>query len=226
MEEYFSAERLMDLDIGSVVQVNNEEKDQHFVMQLVGVDQGHSVICTLPAPHNLPDGSNYNELFPPGLVFEMRIIHDGRVIAFESSIRLVLSEPIKLLVGSYPEMIESRKLRKDTRFPCTLSCDIRSGDYESYGVITNISNGGCQLNLPADVDYLFLEEAMDVQDSIDLEIFFPFAESSITINAHVRSVNSQNDKTCFVGLAFSYDYESIRKYLDSLQLESIAPFFD
>lgn len=226
MEEYFSAERLMDLTIGSVVQVNNEEKDLHFVMQLVGVDQGHSVICTLPAPHNLPENATYDQLFIEGTVFEMRIIHDGKVIAFETSIMMTLDQPVKLLISTYPEMIESRRLRKDTRFPCTLSCDLRSGDNESYGVITNISNGGCQLNLPADVDHLFLEEAMDVQDPIDLEIFFPFAESSITINAHVRSMNNNTDNNCLVGLAFSFEYEAIRKYLDSLQLESISPFFD
>ncbi len=224
-EEYFSAERLLEVEMGSIVQVSNEEKDIHFMVNLVGVEKSKLVITSLPGTHNLPKSTNFEEIFIEEMVLEMRIVHDGHVIAFESSVKGMHFEHSKLLITSFPEMIQSRRLRRHTRFPCTLSCDVRLGDNESYGAITNISNGGCQLNLTQNVDCSFIKKAMDVQEPVDVEIFFPFADAAVALSAMVKSVASQEDRAAIVGLAFCEEYTIIDKYLDSLQLECISPFF-
>ncbi len=222
-EEYFSADKILELHIGSVVQVSREDDDLHFSVSLVGADYEKFIITSLPNRQNLPSGETYESIFKSGTMFEMKTIHDGRVVAFESSALGIYGD--RLLLGSFPEMVETRRLRKDIRFPCALSVDIRSEDRVCYGVITNISNGGCQINVPKDTDYAFIEESINNKKRIDLEIFFPIADHPIIISAFVKSSVCQIDGACKVGLAFDGEYESVRRYLESLQLDSVAPFF-
>jgi c-di-GMP-binding flagellar brake protein YcgR len=224
MEEYLPADRLLKLNIGSIVHIDSEDEDCHFTVTLVGVDNNNSIITTLPINANIPEGLSYDMLFAQGNSFEMKTVHEGHIIAFESTITGIYNQ--RLLIGSFPEMIETRPLRKDTRFPCVLSCDIRSGNNESYGAITNISSGGCQLNIKKDSDYSFIEKSLDSKSTLDLEIFFPFKEKSIVISATVRSSLCEIEGKCMVGLSFSQDYDCIRQYLESLQLDSVAPFFN
>jgi c-di-GMP-binding flagellar brake protein YcgR len=221
--QYFAPDRLLELKVGSVVQVNSETEDFHFTVRLVGIDQGHTVVTTLPLRQNLPEGLSYDSIFSEGTVFEMRTIHKGNVMAFESTALALYNN--RLLMSSYPEMVETRRLRKESRFPCALSCDIHSGPKISCGVISNISHGGCQLAINNDHNIAIIEESLLAESPILLEVFFPDVEDSIIISALVRSASCQVDGCCKVGLAFSAEYECIRKYLESLQLDSVAPFF-
>lgn len=223
VEEYYSPERLLELAIASVVHVNSDNGDFHFTVSLVGVDSPHSVITTLPLQQNLPEGFGYDALFAPGDVFEMRTIHEGYVVAFESPFKAIYEE--RLLITEFPEMVETRLLRSETRFPCALSCDIRLGPFESYGVISNISHGGCQLEVNRDASYSFIEDSIGQSTTVALEVFFPIMETPVIIEAFIRSAACQLDGACKVGIAFRQNYEVVRKYLESLQLDSVAPFF-
>ena len=223
MEEYFSADRLLELDIGSVFQINEEGKEEQYTVCLIGVDNNHSVVMTLPLQESLPDGTGYSDIFKLNTMFEMKTIHNGRIVAFESSIEGTYGE--RMLISSFPEMIETRRVRVDTRYPCALSCDIRQGDLETYGVITDISLGGCQITVEKNENFEFLSFAMESQEMVELDVFFPFSETPIQILTKVKSSVCQIDGACKVGASFVYEYESIRKYLDSLQLYSVSPFF-
>ena len=223
MEEYFSASRLLELDLGSVFQINEEGQELQYTVCLIGVDNAHSVIMSLPAKDCLPNNETYNSVFLNGAVFEMKTVYDGRIVAFESTIVGIYGN--RMLIGSFPEMIETRKLRRDTRFPCALSCDIHLNQNETYGVISNISIGGCQLNVERNNEYAFISEAQDTQQAIELEIYFPFSEVPIVVEALVKSSACQIDGPCKIGLAFEFEYECIQKYLDSLQLYNVSPFF-
>ncbi len=223
MEEYFPSDRLLSLTIGSVVQITREDVNQSFSVNLVGVDNEKFIITTLPAKQQLEQGYDYDACFAEGAMFEMKTIYDGRVVAFESSV--IGRYEDRLLIGSFPEMVETRRLRRDIRFPCTMACDIRLGKNEAYGAITDISNGGCQLSVKKNQEYGFIEEALNSQESLELEIFFPFSEHPAILSAKVKSSVCEIDGACKVGLAFNQEYESVRQYLESLQLDSVAPFF-
>ncbi len=224
MEEYFPADRLLELNIGAVVQVLVEHSDLHFSVRLVGVDSGNYVITSMPAEHSLPDAAKNKKLFDEHTVFEMKTIHDGYVVAFEVSPIVVYSK--RLMICSFPEMVETRRLRRDTRFPCAMSCDIRYREKATFGVISNISSGGCQLNVQKNTDYSAIEDALTHQGDIELEVFFPLAESPSVILGKVKSAECQVDGSCKVGISFNYAYESVRLYLESLQLDSVSPFFN
>lgn len=226
MEEYFSADRLFEVDIGSVVQVSMAESHYNFIVRLVGLDQGKLIITTLPAEHTVPDGENYETIFQLGRCLEMKVVHEGKIIAFESLVTDLVFEHSQLLIGSFPEMVECRRIRTESRYPCTLSCDVRFGGHERTGVITDISRGGCHLVISAETDNRFIEQAKQKKQPIELEIYFPFAEDPVTLDTSVKSFNAATPKGTKIGLAFDYDYPFIQKYMDSLRLESISNFFN
>lgn len=223
MEQYYPPDRILELAIGSVVHVNSESGDFHFTVSLVGVDAPNSVITTLPLKQSLPEGFGYDAIFAPDDIFEMRTIHEGYVVAFEGAFEAIYDN--RLLITRFPEMIETRLLRSETRFPCALSCDIRQGELESYGVISNISHGGCQLEVNRDASYDFIAFSVGQDTTIDLEIYFPTLEAPVTLEVLVKSAVCQVDGVCKVGIAFKGTYEVVRRYLESLQLDSVSPFF-
>lgn len=225
MEEYFPPDRLLNLEINSVVHIDREDDKYHFTVSLVGIDNERSVVTTLPHREFISDGASYEEIFPENEMLEMRTIYDGKIIAFESSVIGMYRQ--QLLISTFPEMIEARRLRQDIRFPCAVSCDIRSPDksMESYGVITNISMGGAQLTVPKNTEFSFIEMAIESQKALTLEAFFPNEHTPLALAIQVRSAECQIDGACKVGVAFCQQYEPIRKYLESLQLDSVAPFF-
>lgn len=223
MEEYYPSDRLLDLRIGSITQVHSQDDKHNYSTVFVGVDYGRSILTRLPSKRYLPPGDEYATMFTKDRVFEMRAIHDGLVIAFESAVREIYSG--RLLISSFPEMIEARRLRAGARFPCAISCDIRVGDQQTYGAITNISHGGCQILVEKNTDCSFIDNAWKTGQTIQLEVFFPPADDSVLLEVVVKSRESPLGGECKLGVAFARIYEGVEMYLESLQLDSVAPFF-
>jgi len=223
MEEYFPADRLLQLKLGSIVHINQEGEDESATVALVGVDLNRSVITALPSLGSLPDSLSLETLNNNSALLEMKTIHDGKIVAFESLVSEVYNQ--RLLISSFPEMVETRRLRKDVRFPCALSCDIRYEDNEFYGAITNISNGGCQISIENNSDFPLIEQAISQESVLDLEVFFSFREEPVVISGIARSSFCEAEGKCAVGVSFCENYECIQQYLQSLQLDSVSPFF-
>lgn len=223
MEEYYAPDRLLDLRIGSITQVHSQDDLHHYSTVFVGVDYGRSILTRLPSKRYLPPGDDYPYVFAKGRMLEMRAIHDGLIIAFETCAKEIYSN--RLLISSFPEMIEARRLRAGARFPCAISCDIKVGNRQAYGAITNISHGGCQVVVEKSSDYSFIDNAFKAGQAIQLEVFFPPADDSTAIEVVIKSRETQLDGTCKLGAAFLQNYECVEMYLESLQLDSVAPFF-
>jgi c-di-GMP-binding flagellar brake protein YcgR len=223
VEEYFSADRLLEVDIDSIVQIIAESNGLQFTARLIGIDKNKSVITSIPTPETLPDSFDIEQLFHTGAAFEMQTIHDGRIIGFECQMITLFNE--QLLIFSFPEMIETRRLRKEIRFPCVLSCDIQCESNGTYGAITNISIGGCLLNVHEDNDLWIIEKAMEACSPLDLDVFLPISENPVIISGCVKSMSLQPDGLCQVGMAFNEEYDCIHRYLESLHLDSVTPFF-
>ena len=128
---------------------------------------------------------------------------------------------IRLTIYTFPEMIEARRLHKEIRFSCSLSCDISGQGDETYGAITNISIGGCLLNVHEDNKLWIIEKALESQQPIDLEVFLPIAELSVVIAGVVKSITPQSDGSYQIGVAFNQEYDCIHRYLQALHLELV-----
>lgn len=223
MEKYLPPDHLLHLHMGSIMSMDSQDDEVSFKVSLVGVDQNHSVITTLPAASTLPTNATFESVFTEGRVFELKTIHEGRIVAFESAASGFYGG--RLFIGTFPEMIETRQLRRDIRFPCALSCDIRFSQRMSYGAITNISNGGCQLSVKGDEESGVVDDAMQSRHPMALEVFFPYSENAVLITVNVKSAQREVNGDWKVGAEFTEDFESVRLYLESLQLDSISPFF-
>lgn len=223
VEEYYPSDRLLDLRIGSITQVHSQDDVHHYSTVFVGVDYGRSILTRLPSKRYLPPREEYPDIFVKDRMLEMRAIHDGLVIAFETAVKEIYSG--RLLISSFPEMIEARRLRAGARFPCAISCDIKVGPRQALGAITNISHGGCQIAVEKNTDYSFIDSAWKAGQAIQLEVFFPPADDSIWLEVVIKSRETQLDGTCKLGVAFVQTYDCVEMYLESLQLDSVAPFF-
>ena len=224
MEEYFSADRLLRINIASILHINRQGESHGLSVNLVGLDAKKSVISSLPPQKSLPEGEDFASYFCRDTMFEMKTIYSGRIVAFESSVLDIYNK--QLLISSYPEMIETRKLRRDTRFPCVLPCDLNSETWESYGAITNISHGGCQLRLEKNLDQEYLEKLVETQKAVSVEVYFPYSEVPMQISIVVKSISIQLDDAVIIGAAFVEQYDCIYKYLETLQLDSVSSFFN
>ncbi len=102
---------------------------------------------------------------------------------------LGLFREVNLLALRYPDDIVETSSRKHLRFDTTIPVEIvnknGSGDKNITGVITNISETGCQL---------VLAEPCNVDEKLYLRIHFPTGSRIEKIGCILRSVNKINDK--------------------------------
>jgi len=62
MEEYFSVDRLLELPINSVINIIADSNGVQFTVGLIGVDNGKSVIISLPSIERASNPSAYPEM--------------------------------------------------------------------------------------------------------------------------------------------------------------------
>ena len=220
-EEYFPADRLLELGVGSNIQAILENTDIQYHTTFIGIDKGHSVITSLAAIQSASDSFCFENAFKQGSVFEMRAIHNGYIYAFETE--YVGNWEGEMLITSYPEMVETRGLRAAKRYPCALSCDIFFEGREMYGAITNISHGGCQIKLKQDETAEVINAMLNQR--LTLDVYFSSMGKPVGYAVKVVSAYCEVDGVCKLGVSFDHDYDSIRRYLESLHLDSISPFF-
>lgn len=224
-EQYFSAKYLTNLTIGTVMQMKAPPELPQLNVKLIGVAEQEAIITSYPAKHTLNDDDDLNQLIEIGTAYEVHTVSDGKVIAFESTILDHYQAHGPFIVYSFPEMVEVRTIRRETRFPCSLSCDIRCNNIESYAAISNISIGGCMLFIDEPIDISWLHEAQRNHTEIELEVMFPFADHPFVLLATVKSVQQKEGHPNRVGFAFNSSYDVVYRYLDSLSLEGISAFF-
>lgn len=103
------------------------------------------------------------------------------------SLGLLVAENILVLKypGDIVETSSRKKLRFDTAIPVELLGRQGSGGENIKGVITNISESGCQL---------VCQEAFDVDEQLFLRITFPTGTCIEKISCILKSVNKEGDK--------------------------------
>lgn len=153
----------------------------------------------------------------------MRLVAQGSVFAFESEVTAVNYSGCKLLLSSFPKLIQSQVLRRDARFPCALtaSCEYQGAQFKA--VIVDISNGGCQMYLDSSDLALEIDEIKS-QDML-LRIRLPVDEAVENINSTVMSVQKVKGHELSLGLAFKQPEKSINDYINSLQLGDMSALF-
>ncbi|MCV6612264.1 MAG: flagellar brake protein [Amphritea sp.] len=215
------------IDSGTVVQVNDSGGGIKYVSRFVGMDN-QVIITRLPPVSQLnksgmgTEDLTYRDTFHKKRKLIMRMIVNGQIFAFETEVIDLMLQGSKLLITTYPKAIQSRLLRKEPRYPCTLPTVLTSGEESLEGVLINLSSSGGLLQLTGEPELESLQALKSEQGEVSLNVTMPFDEQPVAIKAKVMSLAAPEYQ---VGLAFVDGKEAIQKYITTLKLDSIGDFF-
>ncbi len=231
-KENLTLDPLSLLPIGSIVQVSSpDNKSLKFLTRLIGIDNNKTIITEMPTTRQLQrPGKIAEDLFYSDRTLVMRVLAEGVIYAFKSPIVHTYHGLSRLLVTAYPEQIQRRKLRKETRFPCTIPADLLWQGERYSGALSNISHSGCQLLLPDNpniqVNYKTLRDTGEAgEKQVKMEIQFPFTDKPNLLDVIVRSTSRQADGCIAMGTLFNGDTDAVKIFLEPLHLNSIESYF-
>jgi hypothetical protein len=214
----------LDFVIGTSVQVSSTDKKIQYSTVLLGADRGNTIITRLPSAKLLGlEQAIYDDLFFSGKVFIFRMILNGVVHAFKTATIASYHKPSRLLITEHPAEVQTRELRKEKRYPCTLP--IKFNDPSIEGLIANISTGGCQIVLSKTTAPENIEALQNITEEISLDITYPNNDNISTQQAEIKSIKN-SAKQCILGIAFSGNMTAAEQYINSLQLEEIGDTFE
>ena len=107
-------------------------------------------------------------LLEPGVGITVRGLvegHEGAIIAFRSTVKQQLTTPSRLLVLSYPSQSQLQNLRTTPRITTHIPLILRVDNAQCEATITDLSNKGCRVQLPAN-EQLALLNGQQVRLSI------------------------------------------------------------
>ena len=143
----------------------------------------------------------------------MRLLKNGIAYGFETQIISVSLKPYPVMYFQYPTTIEQFTMRKFKRFESNVHARLldHHDQFITDATITDISLGGCGLNIPLDVKELAYE------DNYKLE--FKILEKEMHLCCYVRKMTIDR-ATRFLGIEFckitSEEMATIDSYLDIL----------
>ena len=216
---------LLHLPIGALIQVSSDDNTLKYMTHLVGIDGEKTIISNIPSMKRInKEGAVFEDIFYQERPLIMRVLAGGLAYAFQTNIIGCHHGHSRLLLSTYPDVIQQRNLRKEARYPCTLPSDITLAEHTINGVVTNISLGGCLLCLLSDNDPGQLQKARDEETPIEMDIHFPHIEEPTRLTAKIRSIAVEDDM-CKLGLAFGEENVGVKTFMDSLHLDALDGFF-
>ncbi len=205
-------------NIGNLLQLQFSPGNDRYYVKLVGYVEGKSIIVTTPYDNELPIR------VPEGQSFIVRLLSGKSAKVFTTSAIYITSYPFPHLHLSYPNMLESKNVRKAERIKCKIIVTVQNEEPDKTfedsksAVIPNISKAGAQL--------VSVEELGGVGDRIILSSKITVAELKeqyMRITAIIRRAikNEKNTIRHEYGLEFTFDGENSSN-MDKLLLYSFV----
>lgn len=227
MPENKTLEKLPPIESGAVIQVSDADGAIKYVTRFVGVDN-KVIISRLPSISQLKKSEMgsaeliYRDTFFKRRKLIMRLISKGYVYAFETEAMDLYLQGSKLLMSTYPKLVQCRVLRKEPRYPCTLPATVTVGESSFSGVMINFSQNGGLCQLTDDIDQVVLLQAKDGDLDVSLSLQLPFDDEPAQLKGKLMAVSAYEKQ---IGLSFIEGKELIQRYITSLKLDSISEYF-
>jgi c-di-GMP-binding flagellar brake protein YcgR len=184
-------EQQITVEWGMPLQLRFEGLSDSYKSTLVGMERAQYLICSVPRI--------------PGIWVKLhrkdrtivRYVHKGVVYGFKSTLLGIVDEPFRLLLLSYPQDIETVRLRQYDRLPCLIPATAKLRDAQFGGAILDISLGGCCFAFSPSSE----DEVSQVQpgDEIALSAQMPGVPRDLTIRMTVGSIRRQNSRISIGG---------------------------
>jgi len=153
-------------------------------------------------------------------ICKVRFLHEGTAYGFETTVIAVQFFPFPVMYLKYPGNIEFLKLRVAPRLRTNLPIVFRNSNGSKIlnGVMVDISDGGCGLNMAlADGKDLKLEDGYMLE--------FKLMDKTLNLGCTIKKLDAGKDP-CFLGTEFSgltaQAKESLVMYLDFLKKHAPA----
>lgn len=143
---------------------------------------------------------------------KMRFLKDGIAYGFETKIISISAHPFPVMFLTYPGEIEHFAIRKFNRIKSNFQAHFldERGTYIADATITNISAGGCGLNIPA-------QEAGELTSKNSYKIKFSILDTDMCLGCAIRKMRTVKGTSC-LGVEFSNispaEKEKINLFLD------------
>lgn len=209
---------------GTIIDVEaSKPKGARFKSRLIGVDPGNFLILKMPDLTRAPFLKEALVETNPLVVRFMAEDNSGECLAFRSAVKWLVGYPVKMLFIAFPENIETRQLRTQsraqTRVPAKILSEIESVNVAGEmvevsvpGVIVDISKNGCRFTFKAPKNTKGLK-SKDVQVQLSLG-----EQDSLTIPGEVCNQKAENDNFS-VGIKFTQLPDEFDSQIKSLLLD-------
>lgn len=143
---------------------------------------------------------------------KMRFLKEGIAYGFETKIISISAHPFPVMFLAYPKDIEQFAIRKFNRIKSNFQAHLldERGTYIADATITNISAGGCGLNVSA-------REAGGLRYQNNYQVKFSVLETDMCLGCSIRKMRTVRETSC-LGVEFSNisqaDKEKIDLFLD------------
>jgi c-di-GMP-binding flagellar brake protein YcgR len=218
---------LAKLALGTIIQVNNESGSLKYSSEISGYQKG-LLITSLPSPEKLKLSlDDFKQHFSNDTALVIRMVVDGSIYAFRSPVKGVNTRACALLFSEVPDKIQVRRLRGGVRYPCVLQAGLLIGEVRYRGVLTNISAGGCLLQMKAKASTDDLKILKEQERATLMNVRFPFEDQDTAISVKVKSLAEDKQGQLSLGISFAEVGEVafvVKKYLDFMQLEELSEY--
>jgi c-di-GMP-binding flagellar brake protein YcgR len=185
--------------------------------RLIGMDPGNYLIIQTPPLVDIASKRHEKNHVIISYLFY------GRVYAFRCTLLLLVKEPYRFAVLSYPETVENINLRKHERVSCIIVAEVRVHDQSFEGIVSDISKGGCSFEFSRSDQRGF--PGLNVQEEMIISLQLKEKGEMTVLNTVIRAIHTDKE-SMMCGLQFitsgfgEADAESQKKlaeYLLTLQ---------
>jgi c-di-GMP-binding flagellar brake protein YcgR len=181
--------------------------------RLIGVDPGNYLIIQTPPLVDIASKRHEkNHVIVSYLYY-------GRVYAFRCTLLLLVKEPYRFALLSYPESLENINLRKHERISCIIVAEVRAHNQSYEGIVSDISMGGCSFEFNRSDQRGF--PVLNVQEEIIVSLQLKEKGEFTVFNTVIRAIHTDKE-SMLCGLQFitsgfgDADVESEKKLAEFL----------
>jgi len=177
LARYFTLGQLMDVEIDDI-------DKRRFQCRLVGMKEGGYLLVEQPSLTKF--GHLKDALFNRQNVIIRTICENttGDCLGFRSMVQYKIEHPDRLLFLTFPHSMQVHELRAESRILVSVPASITDskGEKTFKGVLTDLSSGGCRIDLEG-----FDESPFEVDEQVTVEFKHPVNSEEIKNKATVRS---------------------------------------
>jgi len=149
---------------GQDISLQFHKAPSRYKSHVVGVERFHYAICKLPISPGITSALSL------GSGLTVRFENSGTIYGFHSMVLDCIFKPSNMLVFSYPNKIETVRLRNHARVKCMLPASVSSGAHYSFdGFLGDISQSGCRMIVVHEAMHR-IHKLIMVGDTVDIRL--------------------------------------------------------